>query len=160
MWTGTGGHSVLLRQVRCAHRRGSFLDAATPLASAPPPPGVSASPTAGIEENIAGLLCYVLGWITGLVFILIDKRPFVRFHAMQSIITFCALHVLSFVLGIAFMLPSGGVPFRFGWSLGLLLHGLLNIVGLVAWVVCMVKAFKGERYRLPVIGDLAENYAR
>ena len=101
--------------------------------SATPAPAASTSldpqnPTAGISENLAGLLCYVLGWLTGLIFILIDKRPFVRF--------------------------------RFGWSMGFMLHGLLNIAGLVAWIICMVKAFKGERYKLPIIGDMAENYAR
>ena len=44
------------------------------------------SPTSGLEENVAGLLCYVLGWVTGLIFFLIDKRPFVKFHAAQSIV--------------------------------------------------------------------------
>ena len=56
-------------------------------------PGTGAE--SGLTENVAGLLCYVLGWITGLVFFLIDKRPFVRFHAAQSIVTFGALHVIS-----------------------------------------------------------------
>ena len=46
----------------------------------------------GLSENVAGLLCYILGWITGLIFLLIDKRPFVRFHAAQSIVVFLGLH--------------------------------------------------------------------
>ena len=50
--------------------------------------------TSGIDEKVAGLLCYVLWWITGLIFFLIDKRPFVRFHAMQSIITSVAIMVI------------------------------------------------------------------
>src|SRR5579862_10055086 len=54
-------------------------------ATGPAGGGVVAAPTSGLEENVAGLLCYVLGWITGLIFFLIDKRPFVRFHAAQSI---------------------------------------------------------------------------
>jgi hypothetical protein len=48
----------------------------------------------GLPENIAALLSYVLGWITGLVFLLIDKRPYVRFHAAQSIVVFLGLHAL------------------------------------------------------------------
>ncbi|MGH9710063.1 MAG: zinc ribbon domain-containing protein, partial [Candidatus Acidiferrales bacterium] len=59
------------------------------------PIGVPMSPTeTGLSENVAGLLCYVLGWITGLIFLLIDKRPFVRFHAAQSLVTFGALNIL------------------------------------------------------------------
>jgi hypothetical protein len=57
--------------------------------SAPPPAAggpAAQSPTAGLQENVAGLLCYILGWVTGIIFLLIDKRPFVRFHAAQSII--------------------------------------------------------------------------
>ena len=58
------------------------------------PGSTEAAGTAGIQENVAGLLCYVAGWVTGLIFFLIDKRPSVRFHAMQSMIVFGALNVL------------------------------------------------------------------
>jgi len=51
--------------------------------------------TSGLSENTAGLLCYLLGWITGLIFYLIDKRPYVRFHAAQSIVVFGGLNILS-----------------------------------------------------------------
>src|SRR5574337_888009 len=75
----------------------------------------AASGQAGLTENVAGLLCYVLGWITGLIFFLVDKRPYVRFHAAQAVVVFGALHILSMVLGIAF-----GLGWRFGgpfsWS--------------------------------------------
>src|SRR5689334_13749531 len=54
----------------------------------------AASPTAGMQENLAGLLCYVLGWLTGIIFFVIDKRPFVRFHAMQSMMIFGAFFVI------------------------------------------------------------------
>jgi hypothetical protein len=43
--------------------------------------GLPAAPTEGIAENVAGLLCYLVGWVTGIIFLLIDKRPFVKFHA-------------------------------------------------------------------------------
>src|ERR1700689_1300802 len=56
----------------------------------------------GMSENVAGLLCYLLGWVTGLIFYLIDKRPFVRFHAAQSIVVFGGLHILNIVIGIFF----------------------------------------------------------
>jgi len=62
----------------------------------------SQSAQPGMAENVAGLLCYVLGWVTGIIFFLIDKRPYVRFHAAQSIIVFGGLHVLNIVVGIIF----------------------------------------------------------
>src|SRR6202044_3468799 len=57
------------------------------------------SGTSGMSENVAGLLCYVLGWITGLIFYLIDKRPFVRFHAAQSIGLSIALFAVYLEIG-------------------------------------------------------------
>lgn len=98
----------------------------------------------GLEANVAGLLCYVLGWISGLVFILIEKEnKFVRFHAMQSIIVFGVLSVASIVLGWIPLLNVVIVP-------------LISVLGLVLWIVLMVKAYQGEKYKLPWAGDLAE----
>ncbi len=112
-----------------------------------------------MEENVAGLLCYVLGWITGLVFLLIDKRPFVRFHAAQSLVTFGGLHIIHIVLGLAI----GGSLFAGGffgtWSLLAAIARLVGLIGLVAWILCMVKAFQHEHFKLPIVGDVAENIA-
>src|ERR1700675_1850389 len=82
---------------------------AVPMATAP---GASSE---GLAENVAGLLCYVLGWVTGIIFILIDKRPFVRFHAAQSIVVFGALTVIRIGLGIV-MSIGGFVGFGL-WAL-------------------------------------------
>lgn len=98
----------------------------------------------GMNQNIAGMLCYLAGWITGLIFFLIEKdNQFVRFHAMQSIITFGGLTVLFMFLGF--------IPV-IGW----MLFPVLGLVQLVLWILLMVKAYQGERFKLPVIGDLAE----
>ena len=131
-------------------------------ATVPSTAGVSQAPAAGLEENVAGLLCYVLGWVTGLIFLLIDKRPFVRFHAMQSLITFGGLHVINLILvfgGFAggFMGMHGGLMMG---VLSFMIYGLLSVVTLVAWIICMVKAYQGQRYKLPVVGDMAEKYSR
>jgi uncharacterized membrane protein len=72
-----------------------------------------ASTQSGLSENVAGLLCYVLGWITGLVFFLIDKRPYVRFHAAQSLVVFGGLHILRIVLAMMFR-----VSWWFGGGIG------------------------------------------
>ena len=100
----------------------------------------------GLDENIAGLLCYVLGWISGLVFILIEQNnKFVRFHAMQSIIVFSVLTVASFIFG--------WIPF-IGGFIGFVIWAL----GLVLWIVLMIKAYQGTRYKLPWAGNLAEKW--
>ena len=99
-----------------------------------------AKTSTGLDENVAGLLCYVLGWISGTIFILIEtENKFVRFHAMQSIIVFGILTVAGIILGF--------VPY-IGW--------LVPAVSFILWVVLMVKAYQGTKYKLPWAGNLAE----
>lgn len=115
----------------------------------------AASTQSGLAENVAGLLCYVLGWITGLIFYLTDKRPFVRFHAAQSIVVFGALTIIRIIVGMMFV--TGGLAgITTGLSLGILLFWLISLVGLILWVLLMVKAYQGERYRVPIAADLAD----
>jgi uncharacterized membrane protein len=110
----------------------------------------------GLAENVAGSLCYVLGWVTGLIFFLVDKRPYVRFHAAQSIVVFGALHVIRIILGsiFGFGLFFGG----FGsWSMGVLLGELVGLITVILWILLMVKAYQGERYRVPFAADFADS---
>lgn len=110
----------------------------------------------GLPENIEGALCYVLGFITGIVFYLIEtENKFVRFHAVQSIIVFGGLFVLNLILSIVISILYF-VPF-IGWIVGIL-GGLLSFAGLILWIVLMVKAYQGEEYRLPTVGEIAEKY--
>jgi uncharacterized membrane protein len=118
----------------------------------------AASSQSGLAENVAGLLCYVLGWITGLIFFLTDKRPFVRFHAAQSIVVFGAFMILRIIIGMMFV-TSGLTGVATGFSLGIMLSGLVSIVGLVLWILLMVKAYQGERYRLPIAAEFADKLA-
>jgi uncharacterized membrane protein len=100
----------------------------------------------GMDENIEGLLCYVLGWVSGIAFLILEKsNKFVRFHAMQSLITFLSITAASMILGV--------IPY-FGWLLSLLLW----IISLLLWIIMMLKALKGEWYKLPVAGDFAERF--
>jgi uncharacterized membrane protein len=111
---------------------------------------MSQSSGTNLEPNVAGLLCYVAGWVTGLVFFLIEKDDdFVRFHAMQSIIVFGGLAILSIIFGILMLVPF----------LGYILFSLLWICVLILWILLMVKAYQGEKWKLPVIGDLAEKWS-
>ncbi len=97
----------------------------------------------GIQANVAALLSYFLGFISGVIFLVIEKdNKFVRFHAMQSIITFGAIFVLQMFLIY--------VP------VFIMLLPLLGLASLVLWVILMMKAYQGETFKLPVIGDMAE----
>ena len=99
----------------------------------------------GLEPNMAGALTYLLGFITGIVFLVLEKQSkFVRFHAMQSIITFGGLFVLQIVLQIVPILGA------------LVSFFILFPLGVVLWVFLMYKAFSGEKFKLPYIGDMAE----
>jgi uncharacterized membrane protein len=106
-----------------------------------------------LEPKIAGLLCYVLGWITGLIFFLIEEKDeFVRFHAVQSMIVFGAWTIIEIVVAsILYAIShSGGGIFSSIWS----------VFGVVLWIVLMIKAYQGKRFKLPVSGDLAEKYSK
>jgi uncharacterized membrane protein len=115
----------------------------------------AASPTEGLQENIAGLLCYVLGFLTGIIFLLIDKRPFVKFHAAQSIVVFGGLFILQLGLGFirAFI---GGV---IGWGFMGLISMLLGLLAFVLWILLMIKAYQHVLYKLPIAAPIAENIA-
>lgn len=124
-------------------------------------PSMEKKTSTGLEPNLAALLSYIMGIVTGLVFYLIEKEnKYVRFHAMQSIL-FCVfliaayivLTILSQVLGL---IPVLGIVF-------IILIGIaftvLGLGSLVVWIILMIKAYSGERYKLPIIGDIAERNA-
>ena len=101
----------------------------------------------GMQPNFAALLSYVFGVITGLIFFLVEKEsPFVKFHAMQSICFSVAVFVLSVVLMFIPVL---------GWFVLM----LLQIAVFVFWIICMVQAYQGKLYKLPVVGDFAAKQA-
>jgi len=101
----------------------------------------------GLQENVAGLLCYTLLWVSGLIFYLIETdNKFVRFHAVQSMIVFGFLNIA----GIVF----GWIPWL-GWIMG----SFVGLLVFVLWIVLMVKAYQGTMYKLPVVGDLAEKWS-
>jgi uncharacterized membrane protein len=124
-------------------------------AAAAPSGAVAASPTAGLDENVAGLLCYVLGWITGLIFFLIDKRPFVRFHAAQSIGLSIGLFAVYLVIGVLFTM----LHFMSMGFLALAIYPLLGLLVFVLWIFMMYKAYQHEKFMLPIIGPIAANMA-
>ena len=101
----------------------------------------------GLTENVAGLLCYVLWWISGIVFLLLEQEnKYVRFHAIQSIVVFGAITIIQIILSF--------IPL-----IGLILSIIIWVIGLVLWIVLMVKAYQGQKYKLPWAGEFAERRA-
>ncbi len=101
----------------------------------------------GLQENVAGLLAYVAWWVSGIVFLLLEPdNKFIRFHAIQSII---ALGFITVVGWVVTFFPVIG-----GW-----ISWVIWLVGIALWIVLMVKAYQGVKYKLPVSGDLAEKWS-
>ncbi len=101
----------------------------------------------GIDENIEAALSYLLGFITGILFFVLEKESkFVRFHAMQSIVVFIAIFVINMVLGIILSISV----------VGLMLLPLIYLVEMILWIFLMYKAYNGEKFKLPVVSDFAE----
>jgi uncharacterized membrane protein len=130
-----------------------------------PPVGPASAPPAapgeflGLSSNAASTLSYLFGWISGLVFFFGDRRPEVRFHAAQSILTFGILHVLSWFV----LFGTGASIFTLGlvgFGRGFFLHRLLDLAGFILWILLMVKAWNGEHFKLPAIGNWAESMIR
>jgi len=98
-----------------------------------------------LPPNTAGLLCYLGGWISGIIFLVLEqKNRWVRFHAAQSIVVFGSLTVAGIILGwIPFLGPA------FSW--------IISVTGFILWIILMVKAHNGEKYKLPWAGNVAEN---
>lgn len=100
--------------------------------------------TIGMQPNLAGVLCYLVGFVSGIIFYLIEKEnKFVRFHAMQSIIVSGSVFVLQIVLT--------AVPF-----IGPVLSPLVALVAFILWLVLMIKAYQGEFFKLPIAGEIAQ----
>ncbi|HOP69909.1 MAG: DUF4870 domain-containing protein [Dethiobacteria bacterium] len=110
----------------------------------------------GLDPKTAGLLCYLLGFVTGLIFFFLEKENrFVRFHALQSILASVAIIVILFIIDSLFVALFSSLHLFFIVSLLKFVGTLLGLAALALWVVLMVKAYQGEYFKLPVVGDLA-----
>jgi len=123
--------------------------AGAPAATAPV--AVSAG---GLTDNVAGMLAYVT-IIPAILFLVLEpynKKRFIRFHSFQSIFFGIAWFILWVVLGII-----GHIPFL-GWAT-ILIWPLIGLGGLIVWLILVLKAYQGQMFKLPVIGDMAEKQA-
>ena len=115
------------------------------------------TPQTGLSDNAAGALAYFT-FIPALIFLLVapyNQKASIRFHAWQSILLFVAAVIIDIVLGIVL-----GVTMIFlGFTIYMLIWRLIELCWFAIWLVCVFNAFNGKRFKLPVIGDLAEKQA-
>ena len=120
-----------------------------------------AESSTGMSANVAGLLCYVggvippisLGWISGLVFLAIEKKStFVKFHAWQAIMVFGALAVLNLIFFPLHFIPFLGLGF---WILTV----IVMVASIVLAIILMIQAYQGKMWKVPLAGDWAEKQA-
>jgi len=123
--------------------------------------------TMNLDENVASALAYVLTWVTGIIFFFMEKEnKTVRFHAMQSILTFLPLTIIGWALGwlgapsVSYGgvgMYGTGVNYNPGIPALMWLSWLVYLVMVVLWLVLMFKAYQGEKFKVPIVGDIAEN---
>ena len=128
------------------------------------PSEVEATPEAesstGLSDNVAGLLCYVAGWITGIVFLVWEKKStFVKFHAWQSTMTFGVLFLAWLILSRMLIGIGWGNLFYPNWGLinaGIALGWIIGLLMLALWIVLIITAYQGKMWKVPLAGNWAE----
>jgi len=125
-----------------------------------PPPSSSQPTASGMTDNVAGALCYALGFITGILFLVLapyNQNRMVRFHAFQSIFLNVALILFSFALSILlgiFNFLGGGRFIKKPFMMPFIWLGFF-----VLWLYLMFSAYQGKKVVLPIVGPLAEQQA-
>ncbi len=118
-----------------------------------------------LEENVASVMCYVLTWVTGLIFLVIEKEnKTVKFHAWQSFLTFLPLTIIAPIVGWI-----GAPKWTGGWITGrydpgipalMYLSWIIYAITAILWIIFVIKAYQGEKFKLPIIGDIAEKQVK
>ena len=107
----------------------------------------------GLSPNVASLLCYLCTWVTGLIFILIEKdNKDVKFHAWQALFLGIAVFAAYIVIMVIGFIPYVGM-------IAIVLNLVVWVGFLVVWIMAMVKAYQGQKWLIPVIGPMAEQQA-
>ena len=100
----------------------------------------------GFDANVAAALSYLVGFVTGIIFLVVEKdNRFVRFHAMQSTLVFAGIVVIDILLQIVPILGALVVVF------------VVIPLSAVLWLVLMFKAYQGEEFKLPLVGQMASD---
>jgi uncharacterized membrane protein len=131
-----------------------------------PPPVQTGKSSTGLDENVASLISYLAGWLSGLIFFLIEKDSrLVRFHAMQAILLNVLVIVLAIVMAIVIAVlviilgMASDVLASIASIVSMLLWLGFFLVVAIVWIMCLIKAYQGQMYKLPVIGNYAEKFS-
>jgi uncharacterized membrane protein len=120
-------------------------------------PGYQPAATGGIDRKTGAILAYVLGWVTGVIFLFVGKNdPDVKYHGAQSLVFFGGLSVLLAVLNIVGGFMPGVLKLLFG-----VVMFAIGLYGFVAWIICLVRASGGggARFEVPLVGSYVTPYA-
>jgi uncharacterized membrane protein len=129
-----------------------------PLAT-PPGGGPKDKTSMGLDANVAALLAYVATWLSGLIIFLMEKENrFVRFHAMQAImfgVSIIVLYIVAAIVSLIFGLILSMIHESLAILAGIIWL-IVPVIALVGWVMCLIKAYQGQWFKLPIIGNMAE----
>ena len=138
-----------------------------PVQASPATPATVTKSSTGLDENVASLLAYLFGIVSGLIFFFIEKDSrLVRFHGMQSTLlagVFWVGEIAFWILATVVVLIVGqisGILATLVWAVSMLLGFVLGIAALIGWVMCMIKAYSGQYFKLPVLGNFAEKFSQ
>ncbi len=120
-----------------------------------------------LEENIASMVCYIGTWITGIIFIVMEKEnKTVRFHAWQSFLTFLPLTIIAPVIGwigapkVNYVYGAWGLTVDQGIPALMWLSWIIYMMIGVLWLIFIIMAVQNKKFKLPIIGDIAEKQAQ
>jgi uncharacterized membrane protein len=145
---------------KCGAPVGAAAPGSMPPPPVPPPLAPGAAATVGMNENMASALCYLIGFITGILFLVLapyNQDRNIRFHAFQSIFLNIAWVALWIVVTIL-LIPFRYIPFL-GLFVSIVLQFSLGLGGIIVWLYMMFKTYNGEKIVLPVIGPMADKQA-
>jgi uncharacterized membrane protein len=147
---------------KCGAPVGAGPGPATPPPETPPagvyPPPVPPAGAAAMTDNAASALCYALGLITGVLFLLIapyNQNRTVRFHAFQSIFLTVAVIIIAIAVGIVESILGGVL----GWWFAAIVGFVFNLACLALWIAMIVTTYQGRSIPLPIIGPIAQQQA-
>lgn len=125
-----------------------------------PPPPAAPMQSAGMADNVAAALCYLLGILTGILFLVLEpynRNRLIRFHAFQSIFFGVSVFVIYFV-SLILTFTIGAIPV-IGWIFDLILHLCIGLGIFIVYLMLLYKAYNNEKWVLPIIGPMAEKQA-
>ncbi len=108
----------------------------------------------GLSENAEAALSYVLGFVSGIIFLIAEKEnQFIKFHALQSILFSVAVSVLNFILSIIFSMPF----LKLFLIVGVAVCGIVGLASFAVYVFLIITAYTGRVIKIPLIGEIAWN---